>query len=50
MIRYFIIINYNNSILEKMSLSFKIVMLGNSSTGKTSILNRFINDNFDENY
>ena len=33
-----------------MSLSFKIILLGNSSVGKTSIVNRFIGDRFDENY
>ena len=31
-----------------MSLSFKIIMLGNSSVGKTSIVNRFIGDRFQQ--
>ena len=30
-----------------MSLTFKIIMLGNSSVGKTSIVNRFIGDRYD---
>ena len=29
-----------------MSLSFKIILLGNSAVGKTSIVNRFIGDRF----
>ena len=33
-----------------MSLSFKIIMLGNSSVGKTSIVNRFIGDRFQSDY
>ena len=33
-----------------MSLSFKIIMLGNSSVGKTSIVNRFIGDRFETDY
>ena len=30
-----------------MSLTFKIIMLGNSSVGKTSIVSRFIGDRYD---
>ena len=33
-----------------MSLTFKIIMLGNSSVGKTSIVNRFIGDRFLNDY
>ena len=33
-----------------MSLTFKIIMLGNVSVGKTSIVNRFIGDRFDSGY
>jgi len=33
-----------------MSLTFKIIMLGNSNVGKTSIVNRFIGDRFMEGY
>ena len=33
-----------------MSLSFKIIMLWNSSAGKTSIVNRFISDHFETDY
>jgi len=33
-----------------MSLSFKIILLGNSSVGKTSIVNRFIGDRFQTDY
>ena len=33
-----------------MALSFKIIMLGNSSVGKTSIVNRFIGDRFQTDY
>ena len=38
---------YNNDI-EKNNLEYKIITLGDSSAGKTSIINRFINDTFDE--
>ena len=31
-------------------LKFKIVFLGDQSTGKTSIIHRFIYDSFDDNY
>jgi small GTP-binding protein len=31
-------------------LKFKIVFLGNQSTGKTSMIHRFIYDSFDDNY
>ena len=33
-----------------MSLTFKIIMLGNVSVGKTSVVNRFIGDRFDLKY
>ena len=33
-----------------MSLTFKIIMLGNSNVGKTSIVNRFIGDRFLNDY
>lgn len=33
-----------------MSLSFKIIMLGNTAVGKTSIVNRFIGDFFEKDY
>lgn len=33
-----------------MSLTFKIILLGNSSVGKTSIVNRFIGDRFNQDY
>ena len=32
------------------NLTFKIIMLGNSSVGKTSIVNRFIGDRFQTDY
>ncbi len=34
---------------EKNVVSFKIVMLGDQSVGKTCLVNRFINSTFDEN-
>ena len=33
-----------------MSLTFKIILLGNQATGKTSIVNRFIGDCFQADY
>ena len=29
---------------------FKIIVIGNSAVGKTSIVNRFVGDRFDQNY
>ena len=40
--------NENDNEIEKNNLEYKIITLGDSSAGKTSIINRFINDTFDE--
>ena len=35
---------------KEFKYNFKIILLGDSNVGKTSIFNRFINDNFNESY
>ena len=40
--------NENDNEIEKNNLEYKIITLGDSSVGKTSIINRFINDTFGE--
>ena len=40
--------NENDNKIENNNLEYKIITLGDSSVGKTSIINRFINDTFDE--
>ena len=33
-----------------LSLTYKLVLIGDSSVGKSAILNRYINNDFDENF
>ncbi len=37
-----------NEINYKFGKDIKIIIVGNLSTGKTSIINRYMNDNFEE--
>ncbi|MES1912007.1 MAG: hypothetical protein MHM6MM_004355 [Cercozoa sp. M6MM] len=34
----------------RMSLKYKVIVLGDCGVGKTSVLSRFVNDSFDQNY
>ena len=35
---------------ETFQFIFKLILIGNSGTGKTSIINRYINEKFEDSY
>eukprot|EP01129_Flabellula_baltica_P007806 TRINITY_DN3050_c0_g1_i1.p1 TRINITY_DN3050_c0_g1~~TRINITY_DN3050_c0_g1_i1.p1 ORF type:complete len:211 (+),score=45.24 TRINITY_DN3050_c0_g1_i1:49-681(+) len=41
---------YKEKMKDSQKLSYKLVFLGDQSVGKTSILGRFLNDEFDQSY